>query len=109
MRALNGIRVTAEAFAADQQDAKRAAEKANTFINVFHSAQATSIAHGSDPDVKQFFASLKVEQSGDRALLTATAPIAFIRKALAASAEDVTPGGQGEVKQDNQAPQATSK
>ena len=91
VRALKGVHVTAEAFAADEDDAHQAAEKTTTFINVFHSAQSASIAHGSDPDVKQFFDSLKVEQRGDRVLLTAMAPIAFIRKALAVSPEDAVP------------------
>lgn len=91
VRALKGVHVTAQAFAADEEDARQAADKTNTFINVFHSAQSTSIAHGSDPDVKQFFDSLKVEQRGNRVLLTAVAPIAFIQKALAASPEDAAP------------------
>jgi hypothetical protein len=102
VRALNGLHVTAEAFTGSEDEAKQAADKTRTFINVFHSAQSASIEHGSDPDVKQFFDSLKVEQKGDRALLTATAPIAFIRKALAVSPENVAPA-------DSAAPKAPSK
>jgi hypothetical protein len=42
--------------------------------------------------VKAFFDSLKVEQVGDRAILTATVPAGFIRKALAeAPPETVAP------------------
>lgn len=88
LRAFQGVHLTAEGFASDADDARSAAEKANTFLTMFHAAQSASIAHGSDPDVKQFFESLKVAQSGERVLVTATAPIAFIRKALAVSPED---------------------
>ena len=102
VRALNGLHVTAEAFTGSEDDAKQAADKTHTFLDVFHSAQSASIEHGSDPDVKQFFDSLKVEQKGDRALLTATASIAFIRKALAVSPENVVPA-------DSAAPKAPSK
>jgi hypothetical protein len=109
LRALNGVRVTAEAFTAGPDDARQAAEKTTTFINLFHSAQSASIAHGSDPDVKQFFDSLKVEQSGERALLTATAPIAFIRKALAVSPEDVAPSAPGETTSDGKAAKSPQK
>jgi hypothetical protein len=103
VRALNGVHVTAEAFAGDESDARQAAEKASTFLNLFHSAQSTSIAHGSDPDVKAFFDSLKVEQSKERILLTAVAPVAFIRKALAVSPEDAAPAAEPKP------PQATAK
>jgi hypothetical protein len=82
VRALNGVRVRTEAFAASEADAKQTAEKTNTFLNVLHSAEGVAGEHGSDPDVKAFFDSLTVEQSGDRVLVTATAPISFIRKAL---------------------------
>jgi hypothetical protein len=82
VRAFNGVRVRTEAFAASEQDARQAAEKTNTFLNVLHSAESVPGEHGSDPDVRTFFDSLTVEQSGDRVLVTATAPVSFIRKAL---------------------------
>ena len=96
LRALKGIHLTAEAFASDEDDARKAADRANTFITMFHSAQSSSIAHGSDPDVKEFFDSLKVAQSGERVLLTATAPIAFIRKALAVGPEEAPPAANSQ-------------
>ena len=108
VRALNGVRVRTEAFAASEQDAKQAAEKTNTFLNVLHSAESVSGEHGSDPDVKSFFDSLTVEQSGDRVLVTATAPISFIRKALTSP-----PGGLSSsvpaVKPDTKAEKPPSK
>jgi hypothetical protein len=91
VRAFKGVHLTAEAFASDEDDARKAAEKTNTFLTMFHAAQSTSIAHGSDPDVKQFFDSLKVAQSGERILVTAMAPIAFIRKALAVGPDETAP------------------
>jgi hypothetical protein len=45
-------------------------------------------AHGTDPDVKAFFDSLKVRDEGDRAVLTAVMPLGFLRKMLSASTPD---------------------
>jgi RNA:NAD 2'-phosphotransferase (TPT1/KptA family) len=47
--------------------------------------------HGTDPDVKLFFDSLKIERSRDRAILTATVPPGFIQKALAEAPSDQAP------------------
>jgi len=80
VRALGGVHVRAEAFTDSDQDAQRVSEQLRTFLTIFHSAEASTSAKEPDPDLKQFFDSLKVEQNGDRAVLTATAPVALIRK-----------------------------
>jgi hypothetical protein len=46
---------------------------------------------GTDPDVKAFFDSLQVERHGDRAVLKATLPPGFIRKALAEYPPEMAP------------------
>jgi hypothetical protein len=92
-RAFQGLHVRTEAFTASEEDAKQTAGKINTFLSVFRSADAASTKKGPDPDVKQFFDSLDLKQSGSRVLLSANAPLAFIRKALAPPfAEPLAPG-----------------
>ncbi len=59
------------------------AEKLDTFLALFHAAETSVGGQGPDPDVKQFFSSLKVEQHGTRAVLTAILPPGFLRKAVA--------------------------
>jgi hypothetical protein len=88
-----GLHLRAEAFTDSADDAHAITEKSAAFLSLFHAAEGSVGAHGTDPDVKAFFDSLKVEQSGDRAILTATVPPGFIKKALAeAQADTVTPG-----------------
>ena len=81
-RYLRALRLRAEAFTDSEKDAQAITEKTAAFLSIFHAAESSVGTHGTDPDVKTFFDSLKVEQSGDRAILTATIPPGFIRKVL---------------------------
>ena len=49
--------------------------------------------HGTDVDVKAFFDTLRVERARERAILTATVPQGFIKKALAEAPSDASPVG----------------
>jgi len=82
-RYLRALHLRAEAFTDADADAQAITEKTAAFLSLFHAAEGSVGAQGTDPDVKTFFDSLKVEQSGDRAILTATVPPGFIRKVLA--------------------------
>ncbi len=82
VRAFKGLHVRSEAFTGSEENAKLTAERVNSFLAVFRSAQNASTEKGPDPDVKEFFESLDLKQSGERVLLTGHAPVAFIRKAL---------------------------
>jgi len=82
-RYLGKVHVRAEAFTADQDDARQVAEKVSTFLNLFHTAESTASTQGPDPDVKAFFNGLKVEQHDDRVIVTSVVPPGFIRKAVA--------------------------
>jgi len=73
----------AKAFTASESDAQAIVDKVNTFLTLFHAAEGSVGAHGTDPDVRAFFDSLKVERSRDRATLNATVPPGFIQKVLA--------------------------
>ncbi len=92
-RYLRALHLRAEAFTDNEDDAHAITEKATAFLNLFHAAEGSVGSHGTDADVKTFFDSLKVEQAGDRAILTATVPPGFIRKVLEeAPTEMVAPG-----------------
>src|SRR6202051_3132763 len=81
-RFLRAFHLRAEAFTDSDADARAIAEKAGAFLSLFHAAEISVGTQGTDADVKTFFDSLKVEQSGDRAILTAVVPPNFVRKVL---------------------------
>jgi hypothetical protein len=91
VRYLGAVHFRAEAITSSGEDARNAADKLNIFLNIFHTAEASVPAPGSDADVKALFASLKVEQNKNRAVLTATVPAGFIRKVLAEAPKEVAP------------------
>jgi hypothetical protein len=81
-RYLGAVHLRAEAFAGSPEEAQSVTQKATTFLSIFHTAESSVTQHGTDPDVKKFFDSLKVRQAGDRAVLTAVMPPGFLRKAI---------------------------
>jgi hypothetical protein len=83
VRYLGAVHFKAEAFTGSDSEAQRVTEQVSTFLNIFHSAESTVATQGSDPDVKTFFDSLKVQQQKDRAVLTAVVTPGFLRKAVA--------------------------
>jgi hypothetical protein len=87
-RYLRALHLRAEAFTDSEADAQAITEKTAAFLSLFHAAESSVGAQGTDADVKTFFDSLKVEQSGDRAILTATVPPGFIRKVFAEAPPD---------------------
>jgi hypothetical protein len=103
IRYLGSAHFKAEAFSDSQDDARQLTEKVSTFLNLFHSAEISVGGQGPDPDVKQFFDSLKVEQRDDRAVLSAVIPVGFLRKAIAESPRELQ---NPETPQPSQAPPA---
>jgi hypothetical protein len=87
-RYLRALHLRAEAFTGSEDDALAITEKAAAFLSLFHAAETSIGAHGTDADVKAFFDSLKVSQSGDRAILTATVPPGFLKKAFVEAAPE---------------------
>src|SRR5208337_766366 len=87
-RYLRALHLRAEAFTDSEADAQAVTEKISAFLSLFHAAEGSVGAQGTDADVKTFFDSLKVEQSGDRAILTATVPPGFMRKILTEAPPD---------------------
>jgi hypothetical protein len=91
-RYLRALHLRAEAFTDSEADAQVITEKTAAFLSLFHAAESSVGAQGTDKDVRAFFDSLKVEQSGDRAILTATVPPGFMRRVLTEAPSDtVTP------------------
>lgn len=93
LRYLRELHLKVAAFTRNEQDAKNIADRATTYLDIFHTAEASTNAQGGDPDVKAFLDSLKIEQEKDRAVLSATVPTGLIRKALAEAPAAVSPEG----------------
>jgi hypothetical protein len=109
-RYLRALHLRAEAFTDSEADAHALTEKTAAFLSLFHTAEGSVGAHGTDADVKTFFDSLKVEQSGDRAILTAAVPPGFIRKALFEAPPDtVTPAAPATPPKEPLAPKRSQK
>jgi hypothetical protein len=105
VRYLGAVHLRAEAFTGSEDDARQATEKLKTFLALFSTAEVSVSGKGPDPDVKQFFNSLKVEQHNDRAVLTATVPLGFVQKAVADAPNQVSPS----VSQPNPKPAAPGR
>jgi hypothetical protein len=90
-RYLAALHLRAEAFADSEDDAKRMADQASTVLNIFHGAEINAGSPGSDKDVKEFFDSLRVQQHGSRAILTAVLSPGFMRKMVAAPPPELIP------------------
>jgi len=109
-RYLRALHLRAEAFTDSDADAQAITEKTSAFLSIFHAAEGSIGTQGTDSDVKTFFDSIKVEQSGDRAVLTATVPPGFIKKVLAESPLDtVTPAAPTTPPKEPPAPKRPSK
>jgi hypothetical protein len=83
------VRLRAEAFTKSPEEARAITDKVDVFVALTRSAETSVGTHGTDSDVKAVFESIKVRQEGDRAVLTAVMPFAFLRKTLSGSASDV--------------------
>jgi len=90
-RYLGAVHVRAEAFTESEDEAKQVTDRIGTFLNLFHAGENTLNPSGTDADVKAVIASLKIEQQKDRAVVTATVPSDFLRKALTEPPAPATP------------------
>ena len=81
-RFLGSIHARADVYTPTETDARRLADQATAFLTLFRSAELSTSAGASDPDVKSAFDSLKAEQQGTRATLSANIPVAFFKKLL---------------------------
>src|SRR5580692_1469243 len=72
VRYLGAVRLKAQAFAGSDEDARLLADRIDTFLNLFRTAESTVSTPGPDPDIKAFFDGLKIQPEKNRAVLTAT-------------------------------------
>jgi hypothetical protein len=84
----DAVHLRAEAFTDNADDARAIIDKVNVFAALTRSAETSVGTHGTDPDVKALFDSLKVKQEGSRALLTASMPFGFLKKMLSGSSTE---------------------
>jgi hypothetical protein len=91
VRYLGAVHFKAQAFTGGADEAKHAVDQLGTFLNIFHTAENTVSTPGADADIKALFDSVKIEQQTNRAVLTATVPVGFIRKALSESPAGTAP------------------
>ncbi len=103
-RHLRALHLRAEAFAGDEADAQAIADKLSAFLAIFHTAEGSVQTQGTDTDVKAFFESLKVERNGDRAVLTATIPPGFLKKALSEAPEELSAPAESSPKEQPEKP-----
>lgn len=91
VRYIRALHLRAVAFTGSEEQAQRLTEQLSAFLNLFRAMDNTAAPSATDADVKAIFDSVQVEQQKDRALLTATVPVGFIRKALAEAPQVVQP------------------
>ena len=96
-RYLGSIHARADVYTPTDADAKKLAEQASTVLNLFRSAEVNSQNGATDPDIKAAFDSLKAEQEGARATLSATIPVGFFKKFLS-EPPDVTGSEESQAK-----------
>lgn len=76
------VELRAEALCPTEEKASHLSDRMGIFLELFRGMQS-NIGQGiGDQDVKQFFDSLRVEQQGKEAILTASVPVGFIKKAI---------------------------
>jgi hypothetical protein len=83
VRYLGNVHLRAEAFTSSESEATHVATQLTTFLDVFRAAEISVGAPSPDADMAAFFSSLKVDQKGERAELTANVPPGLLRKIVA--------------------------
>jgi hypothetical protein len=89
-RYLRALHLRGEAFTASADDARNIADKLDAYLAAFHTAEATAGIHPDDTDMRAFLDSLKVQQEGDRTVLSATMPAGIFRKMLEATPTEMS-------------------
>jgi hypothetical protein len=95
VRYLGSIDVKAQAITTSDDGARRIADQLSAFLAVFRTLELS--AGGPDPDVKAFFDSIKVEQEGNKAELTADLPQGFLKKLLTEPPTEIQPAAPAAV------------
>lgn len=86
------IHLRAEALATSSDNARSLAERLNTYVAMFRSAETSAGTSGTDPDVKAAFDSLQIKPEDDRTVLTAVIPPGFFKKMFSEAPPEPAPG-----------------
>ncbi len=89
LRYLGSINLKVRAITTNEDAARRITDQLSAFLAVFRTLELS--AGGPDPDVKGFFDSIKVEQEGKTAQLTADLPKGFLKKLLTEPPPEIQP------------------
>ena len=79
-RVIRDVHLRAEAFTKNADEARDLTDKVSALLALVRFSEAETPSGGPDAEVKAFFQSLQVSQDKDRAVLTATMPLGFLRK-----------------------------
>lgn len=89
VRYLGSIDLKVQAITTSADAARRITDQLNAFLGIFRTLELN--AGGPDPDVKEFFDSIKVEQNGEKAQVTADLPKGFIKKLVTEPPPEIQP------------------
>lgn len=103
VRYLGSIHARADFITPTDSEAKQLVDQIEAFLTLFKAIESTEKPGGNDQDVKAVFDSLKVEQDGVTARMTAAVPSTFLKKLLEAPPAEVT-GAPQEKAPEEQAP-----
>ena len=103
------LHLRAEAHTGNSVEAQRLTDQVSTYLALFHAAELAVATHGTDPDVKAFFDSLNVQSNGDRAVVTAVIPPAFLRKVVEEPPEPASAGPSAGPEPNSPPPKSASR
>lgn len=91
VRYLGAVHFRAEAFTQSEAAAEQFTAQADTFLQIFHTAEVSVGGQTADPDFKRAMDSVKIEHKKDRAELNAVIPVELIRKMMAEAPAQLSP------------------
>ncbi|HVZ16156.1 MAG TPA: hypothetical protein VG897_03490 [Terriglobales bacterium] len=86
---LTSVDLNVQAVTTSDDAAQRVTDQLNAYLAIFRTLEMNAL--GSDPDVKTFFESIKIEQDGNKAELTADLPKGFLKKLLTEPPPEIQP------------------
>jgi len=89
LRYLGSIDLRVRAITTSEDAARRITDQLSAFLALLRTLELN--ASGSDPDVKAFFDSIKVQLDGNKAELTADLPKGFLKKVLTEPPPEIQP------------------
>ncbi len=86
---LGSVDLKLQALTTSDEAAQRVADQLNAYLAIFRTLEMNAL--GSDPDVKTFFESIKIQQDGSKAELTADLPKGFLKKLFTEPPPEIQP------------------